>query len=403
MAQPCYLAGGGLRELPEQDADLALTAITETFACLAAAGDEAAAYFYGWLFTTNPELRDLFPPAMDTQRDRFFFALGKIVRGMAPSAGMASYLAQLGVDHRKYLVRPAMYQPVGDALIATLRAYAGPAFTPHAERAWMSAFDAAARLMIKAAEDASARTPAYWTGQVVAHEKRSDRIGVLIVEPDRPLPYQAGQHVTVQTKRWPRVWRPYSVACRPREDGLLRFHVKAVPGGWVSTALVDHTRAGDRIALGPAVGGMSLGLAGRRDLICVAGGTGLAPLKAIAEQVAFAEAAVRSRRHVLLFCGARREAELYDLKDLWQLAESYPWLRVYPVTSADPGYRGMRGEVGQVAARYLPNAECEAYVAGPAAMVRQTITALARVGQPIERIHFDEAVLAPSPAGGSGT
>ncbi|HYK33194.1 MAG TPA: FAD-binding oxidoreductase [Streptosporangiaceae bacterium] len=395
--------GGGLRELPEQDADLALTALTETFACLAAGGDDAAAYFYGWLFTTNPELRDLFPPAMDTQRDRFFVALTTIVQGMTRSAEMAAYVAQLGVDHRKYLVRPAMYPPVGNALIATLRAFAGPAFTPQAERAWMSAFESVARLMINAAEEASARTPAYWTAQVVAHEKRSHRIAVLTVETSQPLPYQAGQHVTVQTERWPRVWRPYSVACRPREDGLLRFHVKAVPGGWVSTALVDHTRVGDTIVVGPAAGSMSLGLASKRDLICVAGGTGLAPLKAIAEEVAFAEAAARSRRHVLLFCGARREAELYDMKDLWQLAESYPWLRVYPVISADRGYRGMRGDVGQVAARYLPNAECEAYVAGPAAMVRHTITVLTKVGQPIERIHFDDALLAPPPTGASGT
>lgn len=340
---------------------------------------------------------------MDSQRDRFFMALARIVQGMTSSGDVASYVAQLGIDHRKYLVRPAMYPPIGNALIATLRAFAGPALTARAERAWMRAFEAVARLMIKAADEASARVPAYWIAQVVAHEKRGARIAVLTVEPDQPLPYEAGQHVTVQTERWPRVWRPYSVACRPRDDGLIRFHVKAVPGGWVGTALVDHTRVGDRITLGPAAGGMSLGLAGKRDLICVAGGTGLAPLKAIAEQVAFAEAAVRSRRHVLLFCGARREAELYDLKDLWQLAESYPWLRVYPVISADQGYRGMRGDVGQVAARYLPNAECEAYVAGPAAMVRQTITALANVGQPIERIHYDEAVLAPPRSAGSGT
>ncbi|HWF81616.1 MAG TPA: FAD-binding oxidoreductase [Streptosporangiaceae bacterium] len=185
----------------------------------------------------------------------------------------------------------------------------------------MTAYEAAAMVMITAAEEASAREPAYWTAEVVAHEKRADRIAVLTVEPDQPLPYQAGQYVTVQTERWSRVWRPYSIACRPRDDGLLMFHVKAIPGGWVSSALVDHTRVGDRITLDPAIGRMSLTLAARRDLICVAGGTGLAPLKAIVEQVAFAEAGQRSRRHILLFWGARSEAEFYDLKDLWQLTE----------------------------------------------------------------------------------
>ncbi len=392
-----------MRELTGHDADQVLTAVTDTFARIAAAGDEAAAYFYGWLFAANPELRDLFPPAMDTQRDRLFIALTKIMKCLTQPAELADYLGQLGVDHRKYSVEPAMYPAVGRALIATLRAFAGPAFTPLAEQAWMDTYGAAARLMIQAAQEAGAAAPAYWTAEVVAHDRRTDHIAVLTVEPDQWLPYQAGQHVSVQTERWPRVWRPYSIACRPREDGLLRFHIKAIPGGWVSSALVDHTRVGDRLTLGPAVGGMSLRAAGKRDLICVAGGTGLAPLKAIAEQIAIDEARLRSRRHVLLFCGARSEAELYDLKELWRLTETYQWLRVYPVVSALQGYRGMQGDVGQVAARYLPNAECEVYVAGPAAMVAQTINVLTKAGQPIERIHYDQALFTASRPAGSGT
>jgi ferredoxin-NADP reductase len=64
----------------------------------------------------------------------------------------------------------------------------------------------------------------------------------------------------------------------------------------------------------------------------------------------------------------------------------------------------MQGNVGRVAARYLPHSECEAYVAGPAVMVRETIGVLARSGIPQERIHYDDALLAadkrmsPSPA-----
>ena len=267
----------------------------------------------------------------------------------------------------------------------------------------MSAYETVARHMIGAAQEAGVAAPPYWTAEVVAHEKRGDRIAVLTVEPDQPLRYQAGQYLSVQTERWPRVWRSYSIACCPREDGLLRFHVKALPAGWVSGALVHHTRVGDQITLGPPVGGMSLASAGRRDLVLVAGGTGLAPIKAIAEQVVSAEGALRSRRHILLFCGASNEAELYDMKGLWQLTNGYPWLRVYPVASADLDYRGMRGNVGHVAARYLPNSECEAYLAGPAAMLRQTVAALTKAGQPIERIHFDQAVLAERRPGGRDT
>jgi NAD(P)H-flavin reductase len=52
----------------------------------------------------------------------------------------------------------------------------------------------------------------------------------------------------------------------------------------------------------------------------------------------------------------------------------------------------MQGNVGRVAARYLPHRECEAYVAGPPAMVRETVHVLMRVGLPSQRIHYDDAL-----------
>ena len=63
----------------------------------------------------------------------------------------------------------------------------------------------------------------------------------------------------------------------------------------------------------------------------------------------------------------------------------------------------MQGNVGRVAARYMPHRECEAYVAGPADMVRETIRVLRRAGIPGERIHYDDALLAARPRVGSGT
>ncbi len=299
--------------------DPAIASIRETFAIVAAAGDEAIGYFYGWMFSRYPGLRDMFPPAMDQQRDRLFRALARIVDGLGAPEDLAEYLTQLGRDHRKYRVEPAMYEALGQALIATLRTYAGPAFTATAEDAWTQVYQAASSLMIRAAED-SGTTPAYWTAEVVATEQRRPGIAVLTVAPDQPYTYQPGQHVTVQTPLWPRVWRPNSVACRPREDGLLSFHVRAVPGGWVSNALVYRAFPGDELVLGPPLGTMTLASAGRRDLLCVAGGTGLSPVKAIIEQAVRDSATCP--RQVFLFCGARTREELYDLPDLYRLSDA---------------------------------------------------------------------------------
>jgi NAD(P)H-flavin reductase/hemoglobin-like flavoprotein len=395
---PAQDGGGGV--LP----DPAIASIRETFAIVAAAGEEPASYFYARLFVGHPELRDMFPPAMDAQRDRLLRALVRIVEGLTSPEDLVRYLSQLGHDHRKYSVEPAMYGAVGEALIETLRAYAGPAFTPAAEEAWVQAYQAASGLMIRAAEDDSAVAPAYWTADVVNNEQRQPGIAVLTVAPDQALPYLAGQHVTVQTPRWPRVWRPYSVATRPRDDGLMTFHVRAVPGGWVSNALVRYAAPGTELILGPALGTMTLDRAGQRDLLCIAGGTGLAPIKAIIEQAIRESSACP--RQIFLFYGARTRDELYDLPDLYRLADAYPRFLLTPVASDDPAFDGMQGNVGRVAARYLPHRECEAYVAGPAVMVRETIRVLARVGIPQERIHYDDALLAenkrvsPRPAGG---
>lgn len=378
-------------QAPAAPADPAAESVQQTFAIVQAAGDEAAAYFYGWMFVRAPELRKLFPTGMSEQRDRLFRAFGRIVGSLSTPQEMATYLAQLGRDHRKYAVQPEMYQVVGDALMATLRAYAGPAFTPAAEQAWAQAYQAVSSLMIAASEHDSQTSPPFWTAEVVSNEERRPGISILTVAPDQPLPYEPGQHISVQTPRWPKVWRPYSVACRPREDGLMIFHIKAVPGGWVSNALVQHAVPGDELILGPALGTMTLDLAGGRDLLCVAGGTGLSPIKAIIEEAIRQSTACPRQIH--LFYGARTRDELYDLPELWRLADAYQGFQLTPVTSDDPAFDGMQGSVGRVAARYLPHRDCEAYVAGPPPMVRETVRVLARAGLPRERIHYDGALL----------
>jgi NAD(P)H-flavin reductase/hemoglobin-like flavoprotein len=372
--------------------DPAIAAIRETFRYVAEAGDKAVGFFYGQMFVRQPQLRQMFPAAMDEQRDRLFCALGRIVESLSAPEDMATYLAQLGRDHRKYQVEPEMYEVVGASLLATLRAFARDAFTTEAEAAWTQVYLAGSSLMIKAAEEDSAAIPASWTAEVVTVDHRADGIAVLTIAPDQPLPFTAGQHLTVQTPRWPRVWRPYSIACMPRNDGLLMLHVKAVPGGWVSSALVRHTSPGSQLVLGPPLGTMTLERAGDRDLLCVAGGTGLSPVKAIIEQAVRESATVR--RRIYLYYGARRRSELYDLPDLWRLEDAYDGFELIPVTSDDPAFDGMQGNVGRVAARYMPHTCCDAYVAGPPQMVRETIRLLARAGLKNERIHFDDALLA---------
>src|SRR5437868_14270708 len=118
--------------------------VKESFAVIEPVAGKAAAYFYGRLFAENPHLRGMFPPAMDHQRDRLFGALTRVVWSLDSPDSLASYLGQLGRDHRKYGVAGDHYTAVGNALLATVRRFAADVWTPEIEAAWVTAYGAAA-------------------------------------------------------------------------------------------------------------------------------------------------------------------------------------------------------------------------------------------------------------------
>ncbi|MEU8245627.1 globin domain-containing protein [Nonomuraea sp. NPDC048916] len=359
--------------------------VKESFSVIEPVADKAAAYFYGRLFAESPPLRSMFPPAMDVQRDRLFGALTRIVWSLDSPDSLACFLGQLGRDHRKYGVVAEHYTAVGNALLATVRRFAADIWTSEIEAAWVAAYRSAANLMIEAADSDAGVSPAWWLAEVVDHERRARDIAVITLRPTQRLPYTAGQYINVQTARWPRVWRTFSIANAPRVDNTIRLHVRSIPGGWVSTTLIRDTRIGDTVMAGPPMGTMAPPERGTRDLLCVAGGTGLAPLKAIIEQV------IKSGRrpNIHLLYGARTAEELYDLPDLIRMESSFPWLRVVPVVSDEPGYEGMRGTLPEVTRRFHSWTEHEVYVCGPSSMVNETVRRLQTDGVPLSRIHRD--------------
>ncbi|MGH3327162.1 MAG: globin domain-containing protein [Streptomycetales bacterium] len=360
--------------------------LKESFALVEDVFDQVAGHFYALLFLERPELREMFPAAMDGQRDRFFRALISIVHGIDRADFLHSYLAELGRDHRKFAVRPEHYDSVGKALIGAMRRYVGESWTPEMEAAWIEVYQRLAGAMIDAAEQAEDDSPPWWNGEVVAHERRTERIAVMSVRAHRALPYKAGQYVSLETARWPRVWRTYSMANAPRPDGVLDFHVRAVDAGWVSGALVRHTRVGDTLRIGAAKGNMVVDHASTRDIVMVAGGTGLAPIKALLEETARGP----RERPVSVFFGARRTAELYDLAALRRLAESHPRLTVVPAVSHEPEYPGERGMLPDVLVRYGTWHDCDVYVCGSAGMVRATVSRLLETGVPLTRMRYDD-------------
>jgi NAD(P)H-flavin reductase len=239
--------------------------------------------------------------------------------------------------------------------------------------------------MKEGAEESADREPAWWKAEIIHHERRMDDIAVIRLRTDREYPYIAGQYAAVETPYRPQSWRTYSMARAPSPDGELELHVRAVGAGWVSGPLVWRAGVGDLLRIGAATGEMVVDQSSERDLLLIAGGTGLAPLKAVVEDMA----RWNTSRRVHLFFGARREDELYDLPALDRLAARHRWLTVLPVVSDDQYYHGLKGLLPGVVAQQGPWDAHDALVCGPPAMVRATVNRLHELGVPPDRIRYD--------------
>ncbi|MEU8826152.1 globin domain-containing protein [Streptomyces sp. NPDC048636] len=358
--------------------------LRRTMAEIEPVSDKVTAYFYALLFVQHPELRPLFPAAMDAQRDRLFKALLTSAKLVDDPEVLTTYLGGLGRGHRKYGTQPEHYPAVGECLIGALTHYAVNSWSAETEAAWVRAYTAISQIMIDAAAEDERQAPPWWHAEVVEHERRTSDIAVVTVRPDQPYPFLAGQYTSLETPWWPRVWRHYSFAAAPRSDGLLSFHVKAVPAGWVSSALVNRARPGDVIRLGPPTGSMTVDHSSDNGLLCLGGGTGIAPIKAMVEDVA----EHGRRRTVEVFYGARNDYDLYDIDTMLRLAQAHPWLAVRPVVSDGPT-NGLSGRLPDAVREYGPWGAFDAYLSGPPGMIRSGVDTLRGIGIPSHRIRHD--------------
>jgi len=361
--------------------------LRESFARVAMHGDELPLFFYSDLFIKHPEVRKLFPVSMAAQRGHLVDALVKIVSQVDRADDLTAFLQGLGRDHRKFGAVAEHYEAVGGSLLSTLEHFSGPAWTPEIAADWKAAYELIGSIMTAAAAEDEQLRPAWWRGTVVAHERRAFDVSMLLVRPEPRMDYLPGQSVAIESPGRPKLWRYYSMANAPRSDGLLEFHIRLIDGGAVSMALTSSTIADTQLRLGPPVGALTLSqpLSGR-DLLLVAGSTGLAPLKAILDQVA----ALEQPPKVHLFFGARNADGLYDLDNLEKMAAQHPWLTVTPAVSADSKFAGETGCLPDVVARHGDWSSRDAYLAGPTEMVQETVARLASAGMAQDQIHIED-------------
>ncbi len=365
-------------------------ALKDSWEQVAKSGDEVPLYFYSHLFLSHPELRDMFPISMAAQRDKLVGALGQVVSNVDQLENVVPLIRQLGRDHRRFSVVPEHYNAVGGSLLATLKQFLGAAWTEELAADWAAAYGVIARTMVEAAEDSSDTSPAWWEAEVVATERRTMDVTVIQIRPEPTYDYSPGQSFAMEIPQRPRLWRYFSPANAPREDGTIELHVQQVDGGQVSGAVVRSLADGDTVRMGAPVGDQLTRPEGdRRDLLLVGGGTGVAPLRSVVEQVDREWRAHGAGPRVHLFHGARVPWNLHDRARLSDLARTRPWFEYTEVISSDSSFPGARGLVGSVAARHQSWSGWHAKVCGGPEMVTHTVGELRSAGLSADEIRFE--------------
>ena len=105
--------------------------------------------FYDALFRHAPELRGMFRDDLAGQGMRFMATLAAIVDNLHNPGAMEARYADLGAGHRALGVKASDFEPMGRALIDTLRETVGDDFTPEMQEAWETAYAEFSRQIIE--------------------------------------------------------------------------------------------------------------------------------------------------------------------------------------------------------------------------------------------------------------
>jgi CDP-4-dehydro-6-deoxyglucose reductase len=208
---------------------------------------------------------------------------------------------------------------------------------------------------------------------------------VLKTPPASPLRFIPGQYVDVIAEG---ARRSYSLANAPRDDGLLELLVKRYPGGQMSGYWFERARANDLLRIEGPFGTFFLRDAAPRDILFLATGTGIAPVKALLEELAASPTRAAMHR-IRVFWGNRQAKNFcWDPLALGLDIDSHHLL-----SGSDADWGGRRGHVQNAALDDgLDMANTVVYACGSNAMIASARAALTARGLPARRFFSDAFV-----------
>lgn len=207
-----------------------------------------------------------------------------------------------------------------------------------------------------------------------------------------PVDFLPGQYALLQLPGVDGA-RAYSMSNIAEDGAGWHFQIRRVPGGKGSAAIFDDLQIGARVAIDGPYGLAYLRSASARDIVCIAGGSGLAPMISIARGMAENPAMAARRLH--FFYGGRTARDICGGDMLAALPGWGERIAFHPVISmpeADADqWHGPTGYVHELVADVMGAtlAQHEIYFAGPPPMAQAVQRMLVDAAVPATQVHYD--------------
>ncbi|HED12081.1 MAG TPA: 2Fe-2S iron-sulfur cluster binding domain-containing protein [Gammaproteobacteria bacterium] len=182
--------------------------------------------------------------------------------------------------------------------------------------------------------------------------------------------------------------RSFSIANAPSDDNQLELHIRHVEGGDFTEHVFKQLKIKDILRIQGPLGTFFMRQDSSRPVLMLAGGTGLAPAKAILEQ----QLQHNTRSSIHLFWGVRNKADLYADTMLRSWCDKLKNFQYTPVLSeaVDGTWDGASGWVHEALLRHYPDlTEFDLYASGPPPMIAAARGTFAARGLSNDRFFYD--------------
>ncbi|MBI4125793.1 MAG: hypothetical protein HY609_03815 [Deltaproteobacteria bacterium] len=203
----------------------------------------------------------------------------------------------------------------------------------------------------------------------------------------KPFIFKAGQFVMLHLEGGGGrpFKRAYSIASSPRHKDWLELCIRKVEGG-SATSILFSLKEGDLLKVSGPLGKFQLNTPIQNDVIFVAGGTGIAPIRSMLDTLPLAQL----KNKFYFYFGINTLDDFLFEEELKKI-QPIKNFKLILVVGNDPRWKGDKGFISEeVMRKHTPDLSAkEIYMCGPPGMIRFIKAYLPNLGAKPEQIHID--------------